>query len=154
MSLSDFKRSDRIAELIQSEVALLIQQKLRDPRLPSFVSISAVSVSPDLRHAKIYFTAISKISHTALTSEEREAAVKHLNTTTSFLRQNLAKSLKLLRIVPRLHFVYDDSIEHSRYLRGLIDNANRDIVSEDRTIPNDKEEGDDNSSSEQSSGQA
>lgn len=121
----DFKRNDRIAELIQPELAQLIQHRLRDPRLPGFISITAIKVSPDLRHARVYFTAVNRASHTELTTEERNAAVHHLNAAAGFLRLNLAKSLKMLRVAPTLFFVYDDSIQHSRHLRQLIDTANQ-----------------------------
>ena len=54
--MSDFKRTDRIAEMIQRKLAELIQKEIKDPRLPGFITISAVKVSKDLSYAKVYFT--------------------------------------------------------------------------------------------------
>ncbi len=51
----EYSRIERIADLLQRELANLIQQEVRDPRL-SLISVTAVNVSKDLAHAKIFFT--------------------------------------------------------------------------------------------------
>ena len=48
---NDFKRTDRIAEMMQRKLAQIIQQEIKDPRLPSLITISAVKVARDLGHA-------------------------------------------------------------------------------------------------------
>ncbi|ASQ44870.1 30S ribosome-binding factor RbfA [Legionella clemsonensis] len=110
----DFKRTDRIAELMQRKLSQLIQQEIKDPRLPAFVTISSVKVSADLGHAKVYFTVLNN---------EIELTASILNAAASYLRTALAKSVKL-RTVPQLHFVYDESIEYGKKLSRLIDKAN------------------------------
>jgi ribosome-binding factor A len=110
----EFKRSDRVAEMLQRLLSQIIQQEIKDPRLPTFVTISAVKMSPDLGHAKVYFT--------VLNSDEKLTA-QILNAASSYLRSAVARSTKL-RIVPQLHFVYDESIEYGRRLSKLIDEAN------------------------------
>ncbi len=52
-------RLERVAEQIQRKLAQIIQQEIRDPRLPGLITISGVEVSKDLSHAKVYFTALS-----------------------------------------------------------------------------------------------
>ncbi|MCP0912844.1 MULTISPECIES: 30S ribosome-binding factor RbfA [Legionella] len=111
---NDFKRTDRIAEIILRKLAHIIQQEVTDPRLPKFITISAVKVSKDLSHAKVYFTALN---------HEPEKTVLILNTAASYLRTILAKTIKL-RTVPQLHFVYDESIEYGKRLSRLIDEVN------------------------------
>ena len=111
---NDFKRTDRIAEMMQRKLSQLIQQEIKDPRLPSFVTISAVKVSADLSHAKVYFTVFND-------DIEQTAAI--LNSAASYLRSALARTVKL-RTVPQLHFVYDESIEYGRHLSRLIDDLN------------------------------
>lgn len=111
---NDFKRSDRVAEMLQRLLSQIIQQEIKDPRMPSFVTISAVKMSADLGHAKIYFTALN--SDVNLVSSI-------LNASSSYLRTAIARSTKL-RIVPNLHFVYDESIEYGRRLSKLIDQVN------------------------------
>lgn len=112
--MSEFKRSDRVAEAIQRKLAQLIQQEVKDPRLPSFITISAVKLAADLAHAKVYYTALNA---------DIELTTQILNAAAGFLRKSLASSMKT-RTVPQLHFVYDESIEYGRRLSRLIDEAN------------------------------
>lgn len=110
----DFKRTDRIAEVMQRDLAKLIQQEIKDPRLPPFITISQVKVTADLSHAKVYFTAFGgDVGETTAV----------LTTAASYLRRALAKSLSL-RTIPELHFVYDESIEYGKKLTKLIDELN------------------------------
>lgn len=111
---ADFKRTDRIAEMMQRKLAQIIQQEVNDPRLPKLITISAVTVTRDLGHAKIYFTVLN---------DELGMADTILNASASYLRSALARTLTL-RTVPQLHFIYDKSIEYGRHLSRLIDDAN------------------------------
>jgi ribosome-binding factor A len=52
----DYPRTRRIAEQIQRELADLIRVELKDPRIPTLVTITDVEVSPDQSHAKVFFT--------------------------------------------------------------------------------------------------
>jgi ribosome-binding factor A len=115
---NDFKRSDRISEMIQRKLSQIIQQEIKDPRMPKFVTISSVKVTADLGHAKVYFT--------VLNNEVGETATI-LNAAASYLRTALARTITV-RTVPQLHFIYDESIEYGRRLSKLIDDVN---VSED-----------------------
>lgn len=120
---SQFKRTDRIAEMIQRKLAQIIPQEVRDPRLTGLVTISAVKVASDLGHAKIYFTVLSEDKNTAMTI---------LNGAASYLRSALARSITL-RTVPQLHFIYDESIEYGERLSRLIDKANPPEANSDET---------------------
>lgn len=109
----EFSRSLRIGEQIQRELAVLIQQEVKDPRL-GMVTISDVKMSPDLSHAKVYVTVLGG---------EQSAAgdtLKALNHAAAFLRHELGRRV-ILRIVPQLHFVYDESQEKGARLVSLID---------------------------------
>lgn len=119
---NDFKRTDRIAEMMQRKLAQIIQQEIKDPRLPAFITISAVTVTRDLGHAKIYFTTLL---------DETRMADKILNASASYLRTALARTLTM-RTVPQLHFIYDESIEYGRNLSKLIDKANPESTSSEQ----------------------
>ena len=69
----------------------------------------------DLSHAKVYFTTLDPAQ-----SKVTEAA---LNKAASFLRRRLAETMRNLRTMPRLAFVYDKSVEHGMRLSSLIDAA-------------------------------
>ncbi len=111
---NDFKRTDRIAEMMQRKLSQIIQQEVKDPRLPKFITISAVTVTKDLGHAKIYFTTLN---------DETNVAEMVLNASASYLRSALARTLTM-RTVPQLHFIHDKSIEYGRRLSRLIDQVN------------------------------
>ncbi len=118
----EFSRTQRIGDQMQRELALLIQREIKDPRL-GLVTITAVDVSRDLSHAKIFITIMGQ--------DDDQDAVKGnlriLNDAAGFLRMQLGKSMKL-RTVPQLHFNYDASIRRGVELSSLIERA----VAEDR----------------------
>jgi ribosome-binding factor A len=105
-------RLGRISDQLKQELALLIQNELRDPRL-GMISVLDVKVSRDLAHADVFITVLGA---------EAKEAVEALNNASGFLRSLLAKNLNL-RVTPRLRFVFDESVERGRKLSSLIDEA-------------------------------
>jgi ribosome-binding factor A len=105
-------RLDRISDQLKQELALLIQNELRDPRL-GMVSVLAVKVSRDLAHADVFITVLGA---------NPAEAVLTLNKAGGLLRSMLAKNLNL-RVTPRLKFIFDESVERGRKLSALIDEA-------------------------------
>jgi ribosome-binding factor A len=110
----DFERTRRIGEQLQRELAQLVQFELRDPRL-HMPTISAVKVSKDLGNARVYITVFNE-------EQDRQSALEALQHAAGFLQRELGKRLHL-RSIPRLHFVYDDSIKQGAHLSELIDTA-------------------------------
>jgi ribosome-binding factor A len=115
------KRVFVIAEMMQRKLSQIIQQEIRDPRLPKLITISGVDVSNDLSHAKIYFTVFE--GDVALVTTI-------LNNAASYLRTALART-STLRTVPQLHFVFDASLDYGRRLTDLINKANHSQASDD-----------------------
>ncbi|GGD07627.1 30S ribosome-binding factor RbfA [Halopseudomonas salina] len=122
-------RTHRVADQMQRELALLIQREIRDPRL-GMITITAVDVSRDLAHAKVYITLMNKDS-----DEEIAENLAILKNVAGFLRMQLGKVMKL-RSVPQLHFHYDESVRRGVHLSSLIERA----VAEDREHQSDGEE--------------
>lgn len=121
--MSNFARTDRIAQQIQRELAELLRLEINDPRV-RLVTITGVEVAGDYSHAKIFFTRLDG------KNAEAQQGLEHAS---GFLRSRLAHSLKL-RVMPQLHFVYDASVERGSRLSKLIDEA----VASDRQL-DDKE---------------
>lgn len=111
--VKDYARSERLASQIQRELALLVQNELKDPRL-GMPSILEVQVSKDLSHARVYFS--------VLNAEDADACLQALNSASGFLQRELGKSIKS-RVTPRLSFIYDDTDIRGRQLSDLIDSA-------------------------------
>lgn len=115
-------RIRRIADQIQRDLSVLIQQEVKDPRL-GMVTINAVKVSRDLSYADVYFTCMV-FGDDADATQARSEQEKLLNKAAGFLRSMLAQELKL-RVMPQLRFHYDQVIESGARLTGLIDEALR-----------------------------
>lgn len=109
----DYSRTERIAEQIKRELAQLIRDKVKDPRV-AMVSIQDVQVAKDLKVAKVYFDTFQ----TELAKDSEEG----LNRAAGFLRRELAHSLRL-RNTPELKFYYDDTEMKATALSNLIDKA-------------------------------
>jgi ribosome-binding factor A len=126
-------RAQRVADQMQREIATLIQMEVNDPRV-GMVSITAVDVSKDLAYANIYVTVLNSLSNNGqadfdtlsepgdLDKLEVAENIKALNKAAGFLRSLLAKRLSL-RVVPKLKFHYDASVERGQQLSKLIYNA-------------------------------
>jgi ribosome-binding factor A len=112
----EYSRGQRVADLIQRELAQLIQRELRDPRL-GMVTVNEVKASRDLAYADVYITLLGKEG-----SEDREGSLEVLNNAQGFLRSQLARTLKT-RTTPKLRFHYDNSVSDGQYLSKLIDEA-------------------------------
>ena len=111
-----YSRTQRIGDQIQRELATLIPQEVRDPRL-GFITITGVDVSRDIGHAKVFITVMGENS-----PEVIKENLDVLKDTAGYLRMLLGKAMKL-RSVPSLHFHYDQSITRGAHLSALIEQA-------------------------------
>lgn len=105
-------RSRRVAEQIHHELSDILRRELKDPRIGQ-LTINAVEVSSDLEHAKVWYT---------LFQGESAEVAKALGHAAGFLRSELSQRMSL-RVVPKLSFQYDKSIERGAHLSRLIDQA-------------------------------
>ena len=108
-------RPQRVADLIQRELSDLIRREVRDPRV-GMITLTSVDVSPDLSHAKVFFTLLQK--------EKIDETTQALQRAAGFLRSQLAHRMKMYT-TPELRFVYDESVERGDRLSRLIDSAIR-----------------------------
>jgi ribosome-binding factor A len=108
-------RPQKLGDLIQREVSDLIRLEVRDPRV-GMITITSVDVSPDMTHAKIFFTVLEK--------DKLQDTLEGLKRSAGFLRAQLAKRVQMYT-TPELRFVYDESVERGDRLSRLIDEALR-----------------------------
>jgi ribosome-binding factor A len=110
----EFPRTRRVAEQIQRELATLLHEDIKDPRL-GMVSVSGVVVSRDLAHARVYVTVLG---------DEKAVAdsLGVLQRAAGFLRHRLGEQMRI-RTVPQLQFFYDRSLEEGARMDALIDAA-------------------------------
>jgi len=106
-------RPQKLGDLIQRELSELLQRELRDPRV-GMITLTGVDVSPDLSHAKVFYTTLDP-------THVKDAA-QGLRRAAGFLRSQLAKRIKLYT-TPELRFEYDESVERADRLSRLIDSV-------------------------------
>ena len=117
----EYSRSHRVAEQMQRELAALLMFELKDPRV-SMVTITAVEVTGDMAHAKVFYSAPQSKENPANQAKAKQSLQNGLEKSAGFLRTQVAKRM-LLRTVPQLHFVYDESIDIGMKMAQLIDAA-------------------------------
>lgn len=110
------ERANRVADFIRSELADIVKNQMRDPRV-SLLSITDARVSRDLGVADVYVTSLN-----ARDAQERTDLLSVLNGAAGFLRSALA-GRHAMRTTPRLRFHYDELIEGGPRLEALIDRA-------------------------------
>ena len=98
----EFTRAERVSDAIQQELAVLIRENVRDPRV-GMISVTEVEVSRDLAYAKAHVSFVGD-----RTQEEIDEGLAALNGASGYLRKLLAGSIKL-RITPTLKFFFDES---------------------------------------------
>jgi ribosome-binding factor A len=111
--MKNFSRAERISEQIRRDLASIIQEELKDPRV-GMISLTGVEITPDYAHAKVFFTTLD-ISHLP-------EIQKGLARASGFLRRELGRRIRI-HTLPELHFIHDDSLERGANLSRLIDEA-------------------------------
>ena len=112
----EYSRTQRVADHLQRELAGVIQHEIRDPRL-GMVSLTGVEVTKDLGYAKVFYTLLGCES-----DQDARDSTEVLNKAAGFLRTRLSKD-STMRTVPRLRFIFDNSVGRGRFLEGLISDA-------------------------------
>jgi ribosome-binding factor A len=104
-------RPDRIADQIRAEVSSMIARDLHDPGL-GFITITRVEVSPDLQHARVFYSALGDPT-------ARANSGKALDRASSFMRRQIGQRLRLRRS-PELAFVFDESVAQQDRIEQLL----------------------------------
>lgn len=120
-----YKRSDRIGDLIQREISDILHRQIKDPRI-GFCTVMRVDVSDDLRYAKARVSIMGSES-------QQKSTLAGLKSAGGFIRREIGRRISL-RHTPEIVFVLDESIEHSLRIAELIDEGqfDDDPVDEDQ----------------------
>jgi ribosome-binding factor A len=106
------QRPERVQEAIREEVAKIVQQEIKDPRI-GFITITKVELTRDLRFARIYFSILGD-------PKDKHKALKGLNNAKGYIKGRLADKVKL-RFMPDIAFKIDDSFEYTKHIYDLLD---------------------------------
>jgi ribosome-binding factor A len=111
------KRVARLNEQLKRELTALLQFEVRDPRI-GMVTITDVEVSPDLYHARVYYTLLGG-------PDERARALEGLRAAAGFLRTEIGRRMHIRR-TPELHFALDETLDHAARIEQLLREARGD----------------------------
>ena len=105
-------RLRRVNEAVRQVLSDAITRDVKDPRV-GFVTVTAVDVSSDLRHAHVYVSVLGDAA-------AREGSLEGLGAAHGFLQGRIARELRL-KHTPTLTFFHDDTAERAQRLERLMD---------------------------------
>jgi len=108
------RRTDRVAEALQALVADLLLREIKDPRI-GLVTVTGVQITPDLRHARVFFSTLGD-------DAQRAQSLKGLTSAAGFVRSQVARKLNL-RVAPEIVFEFDPSLEQAERVSRLLKDA-------------------------------
>lgn len=111
--------NQRIREQLHREITWVIVNKVRDPRIPSVVTVSQIQLASDTRNATVSVSIMGE-------HEEREQALVALNKAAPFIQKLVAQRVKIKHF-PRLHFKLDESLDYSQHISELLDQIKDDL---------------------------
>lgn len=106
-----FKRADRVGDLIKREISDILIRGTKDPRI-NLVTITRVSISDDLKLAKVYFSVMGG-------EDDRKRNLQGLDSAKGFIKREVGKRTHL-RYVPDIVFKFDPSVEHADHIDRVI----------------------------------
>ena len=112
-------RMEKVDEEFKREIGKIIDQDLKNPNITGLISVTKVSVSSDLKNAKVYIS--------LLNCKSKKNTLEGIKNATGYIRTELAKRINL-RNTPELIFEIDDSIEYG----AKIDSILKEILPEER----------------------
>lgn len=116
-------RRGRVNEELARELSQILRE-VKDPRVStSFISVTSVDCTADLRSAKIYYSSMGG-------KDDSAGVEKGLKSAVGFIRRELAVRLNL-RQTPELRFIRDDSIEHGAHIAQLLKSVEADLRDDD-----------------------
>lgn len=102
---------------VHKELAEIIRNGIKDPRIQPMTSVTGVEVAPDLKTCKAYISVLGD-------AEAKKDTLAGLRSAESYIRRQLAKTVNL-RNTPEIRFILDESIEYGVTMSKLIDEVSR-----------------------------
>lgn len=110
---------ERLGELLQREIGIVISQELRDPRIPPVVTVTKVKLAQDTRNATVYVSIYGE-------EQVKNDAISALNKAAPFIQRMIAGRVTVKHF-PRLYFKLDNSLEHSQHINELLKEIKDDL---------------------------
>jgi ribosome-binding factor A len=107
----------RVNGEVQRELAGIIRNDIKDPRINPLTSVVAVEVAPDLKTCKAYISVLGD-------EQSQKDTLSGLKSAEGYIRRELARSINL-RNTPEIRFILDQSIEYGVNMSKMIDSVNK-----------------------------
>ncbi len=108
----DPRRADRVGEAVRETVAAFLARDAKDPRITGFVTVTAVEMTRDLRHANVYVSVMGSESEKTATMEGVKSLAHHL-------RAHVGRALRL-QFAPEIAFKLDESVARAARIETLL----------------------------------
>ena len=107
-----YKRAQRVGDLIKEEISRIIQYELKDPGI-GFVTLTQAKLSDDLRHARIFYSVLGD-------EQAKKESSSALRRACGFIQHEIGRRLRL-KYTPEIHFLFDPSVEYGAHIEMLIE---------------------------------
>ena len=111
---------------MREEIATFLANDVKDPRIMGLVTVTAVEITRDLRHAKVFISVLGSDSQRAATFEGLDNVATHL-------RGRVGRALRL-RVAPEIEFRNDESIAHAAHIEQLLAQVRKDVPPADASL--------------------
>jgi ribosome-binding factor A len=114
---------------MREEIATFLANDVKDPRIMGLVTVTAVEITRDLRHAKVFVSVLGSESQRAATFDGLAGVAAHL-------RGRVGRALRL-RVAPEIEFRNDESVAHAAKIEQLLAQVRRELPADagDKTPP-------------------
>jgi len=129
----EYSRTSRVSQQIQKELARILQQEVKDPRI-GMVTVSGVDVTRDLAYATVFVTFLT------IGDQTNDESLEGLNAAAGYIRRLLGKAMRL-RIVPEVRFTFDSTLTEGLRISELVSGAVK--VDQTKLAASDRTEEDD-----------
>ncbi len=102
----------RISEEIKRALANILRDDIKDPRMPSFVTVMRVDVTRDLKYAKAYISVMGS-------DEDKKNCLAALKSATGYIRREIGRRV-IIRAIPEITFIIDDSVDYGFKIDKLL----------------------------------
>jgi ribosome-binding factor A len=135
--MTQHKRAERVGDLIKKEISQIIQHELKDPGI-GFVTITAVELSSDLKHARIFYSVLGD-------ENAKKESSSALSRACGFIQHEIGRRLRL-RYTPEICFLFDSSVEYGAHIETLIKKIHNSCESTKDDLPSGEEDEDEKNS--------
>lgn len=111
-----FTRTSRLSEEIRKTISNIIQNELKDPRIPMLTSVTNVDVTKDLKYAKVFISVYGD-------DTQKVKCIEGLKSSSGYLRKEVGSRIKM-RHTPELIFELDNSIEYGLHISKILNEIN------------------------------